>query len=621
MKKVALFIGQLFEEYQIEVTKSLEAEAKRRGYRLDVFINFGVYGNNFMYAEGEMSMIRLPHFDDYAGIIMATDTFELPGYEEELVRYVKKNYQKPLISLRTDKDDVYSIIIDDEKSMEMMVEHFITAHHFDRICFMTGKMNMTDAQRRLQGYKNVMEKYNIPITEHMVFEGDYWRNAGTAAVDWFFDQDERPQAIICSNDYMAISVCDVLRDRGIKVPEEVAVSGFDDLDEAKFYVPSMTTMRVPTDKMGVRAIELLDEILAGKDPDKKQMVPVNQQVRGSCGCGHHFATESMQTLLKQKVKLENVLAQVAYMSVSFDNADSIESLMQTANFYARRLPFSTLYICFNDQEELDNLEEDDKPPYSEHMILNTILGGNEPLFVEERFERSQLLPDKYLREGQTLYTVALHDRVDYFGYVAMYVDELNNIQHIFQIWLLALADALGKLKMYKDSEALSELREKYEIDALTGIGNRRKLERVVRNKHERLSSLGERFGLVSVDMDDLKVINDTYGHPEGDKALTGLAHILEEECRGDGAAARMGGDEFAVCLDYSGEAQIKDYIARIRRRIDEDNASGAHKYTLSASIGYVLTQKDVPLMESIMLADDKMYEEKRCKKKVRSRRI
>ena len=90
MKKVAFFTGQLFVEYQVEVTKALEEEAKKRGYQLDIFVNFGVYGDNFIYAEGEKSIMQIPYLEEYEGVILAADTFELPGFDEELTQYLKK---------------------------------------------------------------------------------------------------------------------------------------------------------------------------------------------------------------------------------------------------------------------------------------------------------------------------------------------------------------------------------------------------------------------------------------------------------------------------------------------------------------------------------------------------
>lgn len=618
MKKIALFIGQLFGEYQTGVTKALEIEAKAKGYQLDVFMNFGIYGNNFLYAEGEKSIRFIPRLEDYEGIIMASDTYELPGFDEELCRFIRQQVRKPIISLRKEDADCYSVIIDDKQSMRNVVEHFVDHHGFTRVCFMTGKMQMVDAQRRLEGYREVMAEHNIEVTDHMIFYGNYWRNMGREAVEWFLDQPERPQAIVCSNDYMAISVCDALQERGLKLPDDICVSGFDDTDEGKFYIPSISSMRLPHNMIGKRAIEILDEILHGGFPNKRQMIPVEMRARGTCGCTASMDYHAVQELLSQKVNLEHTLSSLAYMSVSFDNANTIEQLLETANFYCRVLPFQKMYLCLRDEEETAKRGTDIVNPYTERMILRAILGGNEVEIHNEKFDRRELIPEKYRKSGETMYIVTMHDKTDYFGYLAMFVDELMSIDHVFQIWLLSFSDALGKLKMYQESQELTDMRKKFEIDVLTGIGNRRMLDREVRTRHEKLTANArEPFTLFSIDMDDLKMINDTYGHQMGDEALCTLAHILDKECGEAGCAMRIGGDEFQVWLDVYSQEEIDDYINRVRRAIGEVNASKKNVFYLSASIGFAVCRHGIPLMESIKEADDRMYREKRDKKKNR----
>ena len=200
MKKIAYFSGQLFGEYITEVTRALIHRAEELGYQVDVFTNFGVYGNNFMYAEGEKSIIQLPNLSEYAGVIAASDNFEISGFEEVLFERLEKEFSGPIVSLRQKEDKFYSITIDDYHSMKALMEHFIVTHGYRRICFMTGRMELEDAQQRLRAYQDAMEEHGIPVTEHMIFEGDYWRFKGGEAVSWFFDQEKLPEAIVCSND-------------------------------------------------------------------------------------------------------------------------------------------------------------------------------------------------------------------------------------------------------------------------------------------------------------------------------------------------------------------------------------------------------------------------------------
>lgn len=614
MKRIAYFSGQLFGEYIIEVTRALIHTAEELGYQVDVFTNFGVYGNNFMYAEGEKSIIQLPDLSRYEGVIVASDNFEISGFDDVLYERLEKEFSGPVISLRNKENRFYSITTDDYHSVKTLMEHLIVDHGYHRICFMTGRMDLMDAQRRLQAYLDSMKEHDIPVTQHMIFEGDYWRFKGPEAVDWFFDQEERPEAIVCSNDYMALSVFEELLARGIRVPEDVALSGFDDLEETKFSVPPITTLHMPNDLIGQKAVEVIDSLLRGETAEHIQVIPARLCVRGSCGCQYQPDVGSVRELLSQKGAIETTMSEMAYMSVAFDNAQDMDSLLQTANFYARHLPFNRMYVCLCDDKEREKAEDRGPCPYTEHMILSTILDKKKEIAVNERFERAELLPARFRNETTCMYYVSLHDKMDYYGYIAIQMDKLNNMHHAFQMWNLNFADALGQLKMYANNELLATLRKQFEIDELTGIGNRRRLERVVRAHYQKLRANDEQFAMLSIDMDGLKQINDTYGHLEGDNALKAIAAILDEETQAQGVAMRTGGDEFQVCLEAGRPEEVEDYIRRAREHIAAENAKGLFPYELSASFGYAICEKTVPLVESMRIADINMYAEKRGKK-------
>ena len=95
---------------------------------------------------------------------------------------------------------------------------------------MKGRADLKDARERLDGYMDVMNRYGLPVTEHMLFQGNYWRDRGNQAVEWFLSGPEKPEAIICANDFMAISVLMALKERNIRVPEDIALAGFDDIE-------------------------------------------------------------------------------------------------------------------------------------------------------------------------------------------------------------------------------------------------------------------------------------------------------------------------------------------------------------------------------------------------------
>ena len=264
MKKIAMFVGEMSAEYQSDVTGGVAEEARRQGYSLHVFNNFGAYSANVFHGYGEQSIIYIPDLGSYDGIVLAGDTLNVEGMYEELTGLLQREAACPVICLRREDRRFHNILVENYEPIRDMVEHFIQVHGARRICFMSGKRSLKDAQVRLKAYLDTMERYGLPVTEHMIFHGNYWKSQGDEALDWFLAEGgPLPQAIICANDYMAVSICDALHRRGIQVPDQISVSGFDDVEEARVSIPSLTSIKVNYRDMGRQAVRMLENLWQG----------------------------------------------------------------------------------------------------------------------------------------------------------------------------------------------------------------------------------------------------------------------------------------------------------------------------------------------------------------------
>jgi two-component system cell cycle response regulator len=152
------------------------------------------------------------------------------------------------------------------------------------------------------------------------------------------------------------------------------------------------------------------------------------------------------------------------------------------------------------------------------------------------------------------------------------------------------------------------------IDDLTGLHNRRGFLSLAEQQLRLIRRKGSAL-LVYVDVDDLKLINDTYGHFEGNRALTATANILRACFRQSDILARLGGDEFCVLMTDAGRDSTLQVRKRLQQRIDFTNALSASRFRLSLSVGIadVPTVRQPPLEELLRLADSLMYEQKRSK--------
>lgn len=170
-----------------------------------------------------------------------------------------------------DGDETPAIIPDDEGGQRTLTRAVVAAGH-KRIAYLTLAPSLVATKLRLKGYKDALAEAGIPFDPNLVLAADLSGSRGEHQLIWdaldkFFQGEDAPTAICCGNDRMAMAVYGILRKRGISVPEDVSVVGYDDhqLISETLY-PGLTTAELPYSAMGARAAEVLLEMLA--DPEQ-----------------------------------------------------------------------------------------------------------------------------------------------------------------------------------------------------------------------------------------------------------------------------------------------------------------------------------------------------------------
>lgn len=617
-KKIGVFMGETSAEYQECVLKAIYAEAAGRGYDTFVFGCYGGYGDNVLYAEGEKGMLYLPDLSALDGIIVGEDTFDIERMGDELEKLLCEKAKCPVVYLRRINEKFHSVLVSSREPMAEMVRHFVYHHGFRDICFMQGKMSYQDARERYQGFLDVMEEAGIRVTEHMVFEGDYWREKGKAAVDWFMEGRETyPQAIICSNDYMAISVCDELKRRGVRIPEDVCVSGYDNTVEARSYFPSISSVSVRFDLLGVKAVEMIDRMNQGLPQQKIEFIDPELVFYKSCDCGEQVYTADWPMMLQKLYKGTNDIKRITFMTTECqDTYDEEEYLRVVAKYFADTCAAKG-YLCMCARTEKDGVENEDF--FSEDMVLKRIFTENGGFVVcDETFPRSQLLPRHILEEEEPrgYLILGIHYKNRCFGYTVMVYDNERWVDSYTQAYLTCIANVIDDAEVHEQITGLEEIRNLYQRDALTGIYNRRGYEKCLRVIYENMGYNDNYVYIVSIDMDGLKFINDTFGHAEGDNALCRLAEVLKGLLSPEEVCARVGGDEFAVILVSASadrhEKFVREFAAAMKRTEEREKM----RYPFRASVGIccINDEKGLSLMGCMQKADLEMYNWKKKSK-------
>ena len=154
-------------------------------------------------------------------------------------------------------------------------------------------------------------------------------------------------------------------------------------------------------------------------------------------------------------------------------------------------------------------------------------------------------------------------------------------------------------------------------DVLTGIMNRRGFYHEGEKLLERNKAAGERTLVAYVDMNNLKIINDRYGHDEGDFSIKLISELLTKTAAGTGLAGRVGGDEFALAMPALPSDEERAFVEQIYRRFRQYNENSEKPYNVTVSVGTCMVEADdaLTLKEAMTLADGKLYEEKQYRVK------
>jgi PAS domain S-box-containing protein len=205
--------------------------------------------------------------------------------QEEFQRFCDRYRSLPRVSIGMVMPGIPSVLVDNTQGMREAIAHLIETHGYRRIAFIRGPEGNEEAEQRYQVYTEVLAEHKLPLDPDLVTPGDFAPPAGTAAVRLLLDERKVSlQAIVAANDMMALAALEALQARGIRVPSDVAVVGFDDIEEAMTVTPSLTTVRQPTHKLGQRAVEVLLALLANKRVPEQTTLPTELVVRQSCGC-------------------------------------------------------------------------------------------------------------------------------------------------------------------------------------------------------------------------------------------------------------------------------------------------------------------------------------------------
>jgi LacI family transcriptional regulator len=272
---IGLLLPDLFGEFFSEVIRGADETAQKFGYHLLVSSSHSSREE----IAGALKTMR----GRVDGLVIMSPDIDTQTLEQNLPH----NHPVVLVNCPVDNASFDSLNVDNYGGAFQMVKHLI-GHGHQRIAIITGTPGNSDAVDRLRGFRDAMAEAGQPVDEDLIVAGEFSETSGYEATRTLLGRAVRPTAIFASNDSMAIGALSALREQDVRIPQEIALAGFDDTPIGVFLSPALTSVRVDIYNLGVLAIRNVLEAVREKDAHKKRqtVLPTTLSTRESCGCTH-----------------------------------------------------------------------------------------------------------------------------------------------------------------------------------------------------------------------------------------------------------------------------------------------------------------------------------------------
>ncbi|WP_127504659.1 substrate-binding and GGDEF domain-containing protein [Actinoplanes solisilvae] len=503
--------------------------------------------------------------------------------------------------------DCSTVFPDNRVGVRDAVEHLIR-HGHRRIAF-AGFLGALDQQERYETYRRTLRAHGIEPDPDLVFAAaDNQEAGGAGAARAMLAAGLPSTAVVAGTDLNAMGILRVLTGAGCRLPDDQAVVGFDDLSDASFTEPRLTTVRQPLFQVGEVAARVLLAAIAGTGgPPRRHEVATELVVRESCGCPDSHGKESLwaegKSQYRERTRLQRSLS--SQYDISLDLLRSHEEDPRQLGWLRRTSARAGCLGMWTPGEPSLEIAGHFDRSASFPLTSTRVPPGEFPpagILDEARAEPGSLTFVVPVRVGDRDWgLLATVDQVD--------LQAATGREQINQ-WAALLTMALDYQEVLRTlREQEEQLRASALHDHLTGLPNRTHFLQLLAAAIER----GPDVAVLFVDLNGFKQINDTYGHAVGDQILVEVADRLRAELGDHGTAGRFGGDEFLVLLDALDDDHTPEATARrLLSALDRPHRPDGRHLLVSASIGVALTH-GAPFADADALvreADTAMYRAK-----------
>ena len=571
---------------------------------------------------GEYNIFRLPDYSAFDGIFLDINSIysvNTNSFDEGALYAVRAaaSSGKPVISIANDLDGFYYLGIDNYAAMKSVIEHLHADQRTVDFWFVMGPADNFEVKQRLQALVDYCTAHNLPCSDDRIYCESFTVACGEHGFTRLLSRHNAPpQAIVCANDRIALGICHAAEAAGYSIPRDFMVTGFDNDDISPYLTPSLTSVDQLCWTTGDACVDAMCRIWAGEKLPHRIITPTKLVLRESTGYAADNR-EDQRNLIAEYMRQNSVVSDFSYqlsaLQYQLPGCKSIEEISLALINCLSTLRLKGLQLI------LDSALFDPggfHPPisgYADTMeVVFTWEEEKEPEFTRKRVNG---FFDSWNSDGQArqnyLYC-PLHFMDRTIGYLCIWgcieIVRIHAVSTIVNTLTVALQNFFAKKNLAHMNKVLSGLSMR---DDLTGLYNRLGYHNLA---YPLFRNNQGTTGILFIDMDRLKHINDTFGHEQGDKAIQAVARAIIHSVPKEAIPVRYGGDEFLVVLPVESAVDVQKIISKIIRAIPE--SVGAVPDAVSISTGFVIAEPNngKTLDDYVREADALMYEEKKQKK-------
>ncbi len=556
-KLIGVCTTKIHDEFCSEFLQELYRCTSFNDYRLLVFNSFYDYYRGDEYDVGACSIYKMINFDVLDVIVMDGRRFYNPELVERIVEEARKR-MIPVLMLNDTHEGCFSIMPNPEAAFRNLVSHVIEYHNVKRPYFIAGITGERDSENRLRWFRETVEEHGLTYDEKNVFYGDYWEIPVFKIIDKLVTEKNLPHAFICANDSMAVAVCDQLARYGIRVPEDIIVTGFDGLTSVAYHTPRITTCARNLSGLAKLCYEIIRDAVENHAEPYNTEESYELTISESCGC----RSETDLSYRKTAAKLYSLVHEMkSHEEIIYSWADKILDSTDLSiigqNLYEHILAGSAVALNSDFLASVrKGVPTDPEHPFSNKMVVISCRRNDYTARNQEVFDLEEMSPEFLAGLEQPIMMIfqSIFVGSKVCGYYIVKTPDIEYVAHklhrVSRVMNIGFCTIVSRIEREHMTQNLNEDKSH---DSLTGLltlmGLREKLDQYKEEYTQK------HFAISIYNMPRYRFILDNYGQAAIDEAVCLVTEALRMSNPKESLISRISDDTFAIVnLESSGKA-------------------------------------------------------------------